>query len=157
MFLRPDEVTNLKRGRQIQLEIKEGDVRVLKRNFCGVYELYCQQNPRDVEYFEDLVLFKNRYGTAKKKFPLYNLTRQSMDVYPIAERVDPRELLKWFGEYGKIIYKKTSSIDDMEIEYYEWISDMENTMSSFQIIKYRNKYTLNIALKKKSERIKKAS
>lgn len=157
MFLRPDEVTNLKRGRQILLEIKEGDVRVLKRNFCGVYELYHQENSRNVEYFEDLILFKNRYGTMHKKFPLYNLARQSMDVYPIAERIDTRELLRWFGEYGKIIHKKNSVIDDIEIEYYEWISDMENTLSCFQIVKYKHKYTLNITLKNKSERIRKVS
>jgi hypothetical protein len=147
MIFKPDEVTTLKKGRQVTVELKEGEIRVLKRNFCGVYELYKQDNPRSVEYFEDLNLFKNRHGNIHKKFPLYNLLRQRLDIYPIAEVMDWKELLKWFSEYGKVVHKKTSRYDDIEIEDYTWISDMENIQCKFQIVKDSDTFTLNISVK----------
>jgi hypothetical protein len=147
MILEPDEVTNLKKGRQVLLEINEGDVRILKRNFCGVYEFYNVDDSRHVEYFEDLNLFKNRYGSLKKKFGLYNISRQRLDIYSLIENMDAKDVLKWFGEYGKVIHSKAAEFDGLIIEYYSWISDMENTVSNFQIVNDGNKYTLNISVK----------
>ena len=147
MIFKPDEVTNLKKGRQILLEIKEGDVRVLKRNFCGVYEFYHQEDLRNPEYFEDLNLFKNRYGSLKKKFPLYNLSRQRLDVYSLIESMEPKEILKWFSYYGKIVLQNIKEFDGLEISYYSWVSDMEHTLSNFQIVNDDNKFTFNISVK----------
>lgn len=147
MIFNPDEVTNLKKGKQILLEIKEGDVRVLKRNFCGVYEFYHLDDNRHVEYFEDLNLFKNRYGSIKKKFPLYNLSRQRLDIYSVIESMDLKEALKWFSEYGNVVFHKTAEFDDLIIDYYSWVSDTENTVSNFQIINDQAKYTFNISVK----------
>lgn len=147
MFFRPDEVTNLKKGRQILLELKEGDIRILKRNFCGVYEFYHAEDTRHVEYFEDLNLFKNRYGSNKKKFPLYNLSRQRLDVYSLVEFMELRELLKWFAEYGNVVFHKTMEFDSLIIDYYTWISDTEHTMSNFQILHEGAKFTFNISVK----------
>lgn len=149
MLFKPDEVANLKNGNQIFVEIKEGDVRILKRNYCGVYELYKSDNPERPEYFEDLTLFKNRYGSIHKKFPLNNLSRQRLDIFPVAEYITLRELIKWFKDYGKIIYVKTVELGDIEIDYYNWISDMENTLSSFRILRYGEKFTINISVKNK--------
>lgn len=149
MLLKPDEVANLKKGKEVFVEIKEGDVRLLKRNFCGVYQLYSKECPKEMEYFEDLTLFKNRYGSTHKKFPLFNIWRQRLDIFPVAEVMDKRELFKWFSEYGKIIHVKSITISGMEIDYYNWVSDMENTLSSFQIIKNTEGYTINIAPKNK--------
>lgn len=154
MLLKPDEVTNLKRGSDVLVEVKEGDIRVLKRNFCGVYEFFRKDGQRSVEYFEDLNLFKNRYGNIHRRFPLYNLSRQRLDVFPVVEGMDVRQILKWFGEYGKIIYQKSKKYDDLEIEYYGWVSDSENTLSNFQIIKSMDKFTLNISQSNSSRRIK---
>lgn len=147
MLLKPDEVTNLKKGKQIFVEIKEGDVRILRRNFCGVYELYHKNNQRKAEYFEDLNLFKNRYGSTKKKFLLYNLSHQRLDIYCLAEVMKQKDLIKWFEEYGKVVLTKTENHGDIEIEHYIWISDMENTHSNFQIIKNEDDFTLNIPFK----------
>jgi hypothetical protein len=135
MLLRPDEITNLKKGRQINVEIKEEDVRVLKRNFCGVYELFYHENPRRVEYFEDLNLFKNRYGSVHKKFPLHNISRQRLDIYPVIENMGLNDMFRWFSEYGKLICCDSTLFDGIEIEYYKWISNTENTVSKFQVIK----------------------
>lgn len=147
MLLRPDEVTNLKKGREILIELREGEVRVLKRNFCGVYEFFSQEDKRAVEYFEDLNLFKNRYGNIHKKFPLTNLSRQRLDIYPLTEAMNKRQLLKWFSEYGKIIYQRTKVFDDIEIEYYCWVSATENTSTNFQILNTSDGLTLNISPK----------
>lgn len=154
MLLKPDEVTTLKRGSDVLVEVREGDVRVLRRNFCGVYEFFCKEDQRTVEYFEDLNLFKNRYGNIHKRFPLYNLSRQRLDVFPVTEGMDGRHILKWFGEYGKIIHQKSKKYDEIEIEYYSWISDSENTLSHFQIIRNLDKCTLNISSKNIIEKIK---
>lgn len=154
MLLKPDEVTNLKRGSDVLVEVKEGDIRVLKRNFCGVYEFFRKDDQRFVEYFEDLNLFKNRYGNIHRRFPLYNLSRQRLDVFPVVEEMNVRQVLKWFGEYGKIIYQKSKKYDELEIEYYSWVSDSENTLSHFQIIKSTDKFTLNISQSNSSKRIK---
>lgn len=156
MLFKPDEVTNLKKGRQVLVEIKEGDVRVLKRNFCGVYELYSENDPRNMEYFEDLNLFKNRYGTIHKRFPLYNLSRQRLDVYPVVKDMDPKDILKWFGDYGKIIYQKNMEFDGLNIDFYTWISDMENTVSNFQVVNGGGNITLNISPKNALRKIKRA-
>lgn len=153
MLLKPDEVTNLKKGRDVLVEISEGDVRVLKRNFCGVYEFFRLEDQRSVEYFENLNLFKNRYGNIHKRFPIYDLSRQRLDVFPVTEGMDVRHILKWFGEYGKIIYQKSKKYDGLEIEYYSWISDSENTPSNFQILKTMGKFTLNISPKNSIKRI----
>ena len=147
MIFQPDEVTNLKKGRQVLLEINEGDVRILKRNFCGVYEFYNADDSRHVEYFEDLNLFKNRYGSLKKKFGLYNISRQRLDIYSLIDNMDSKNILKWFNEYGKAIHIKTAEFDGLVIEYYNWVSDMENTISNFQIVNDGYKYTLNISVK----------
>jgi hypothetical protein len=147
MIFQPDEVTNLKKGRQVLLEINEGDIRILKRNFCGVYEFYNVDDSRHVEYFEDLNLFKNRYGSLKKKFGLYNISRQRLDIYSLIENIDSKDILKWLGEYGKTIHIKTVEFDGLVIEYYSWLSDMENTVSNFQIVNDGSKYTLNISVK----------
>jgi hypothetical protein len=147
MLFKPDEVTTLKRGKQILVEIKEGDVRVLKRNFCGVYELFKQDDIRNVEYFEDLTLFKNRYGGVHKKFPLYNLSRQRLDIYPIVEHMSEKDVLKWFSEYGTVTYSKKSKYDDIEVHEYNWISDTENTLSKFQIARDKNTFVLSIAVR----------
>ncbi|EYE89851.1 hypothetical protein Q428_00085 [Fervidicella metallireducens AeB] len=147
MIFKPDEVANLKKGRTIHVEIKEGDVRVLKRNFCGVYELFPEDNSCQTEYFEDLNLFKNRYGNVHKKFPLYNICKQRLDIYPVAEEKDCRYILKWFSEYGKIIYQRTKTFAGLDIDYYIWISDMENTISSFQVVKDDHHFTLSIGSK----------
>lgn len=149
MLFKPDEVVNLKNGNQIFVEIKEGDVRILKRNYCGVYELYKNDNPERPEYFEDLTLFKNRYGSIHKRFPLNNLSRQRLDIFPVAEYITLRELIKWFKDYGKIIFVKTVELEDIEIDYYNWISDMENTLSSFRILRYGERFTINISIKNK--------
>lgn len=156
MLFKPNEITNLKKGRYVLVEIKEGDVRVLKRNFCGVYELYCEEDSRSVEYFEDLNLFKNRYGTVHKRFPLYNLSRQRLDVYPVVKEMDGKEILKWFGDYGKIVYINTTRFDGLKIDYYTWISDMENTISKFQIVNDGDNVSLNIAAKNELRKIRKA-
>ncbi|TDT50563.1 hypothetical protein [Fonticella tunisiensis] len=153
MLFKPDEVANLKKGSKVLVEIKEGDVRVLKRNYCGVYELYNMNNPYISEYFEDLNLFKNRYGSVHKKFPLYNLSRQRLDIYPAAERMELNEMMKWFSDYGKILYIKSAKVGTLTIEYYRWISDMENTVSNFQIVKDGDEFTLNIAVRNSSERM----
>jgi hypothetical protein len=147
MLFKPDEVTTLKKGRQILVEIKEGEVRALKRNFCGVYELYHQDNSRNVEYFEDLNLFKNRYGNIHKRFPLHNILRQRLDIYPVAEVMDVKDLLKWFSQYGKVIRNKTKKYDDIQIESYSWVSDMENSLCKFQIVRDKDIFTLNISIK----------
>ncbi len=147
MIFQPDEVTNLKKGRQVLLEISEGDVKVLKRNFCGVYEFYNVDDSRHVEYFEDLNLFKNRYGSLKKKFGLYNISRQRLDIYSLMENMDSKDILKWFSEYGKTMHIKTAEFDGLIIEYYTWLSDMENTVSNFQLVNDGFKYTLNISVK----------
>lgn len=149
MLLKPDEVANLKKGKQVFVEVKEGDVRLLKRNFCGVYQLYPRDFPEKAEYFEDLTLFKNRYGSIHKKFSLYNLSRQRLDIFPVAENMCQRDIFKWFGEYGKIIYLKSTKVAGLEISYYNWISDTENTLSSFQIIRDGDSFTMNISLKNK--------
>lgn len=154
MLLKPDEVTNLKKGRDVLVEVKEGDVRVLRRNFCGVYEFFRKDGQRSVEYFEDLNLFKNRYGNVHRRFPLYNLSRQRLDVFPVTERMDAGRILKWFGEYGKIIYQKSRKYDELEIEYYSWVSDSENTLSNFQIIKSMDKFALNISPNNSVRKIK---
>lgn len=155
MIFKPDEVSNLKKGKQVYVEIKEGDVRILRRNYCGVYELYHKNSSKRMEYFEDLTLFKNRYGSLKKKFPLYNLSRQRLDVYSIAESSSLKDLLKWFQEYGKISLIRADKYEDIEIDYYTFISDMENTLSNFQIIKSETDFTLNISIKNEGK-IKKA-
>lgn len=147
MILTPDEVTNLKKGRQILLELGDGDVRILKRNFCGVYEFYHVDDNRKVEYFEDLNLFKNRYGSVKKKFPLYNISRQRIDIYSLIDTMDSKEILKWFSEYGSTAYIKTSEFDGLIIHYYSWVSDTENTLSNFQILDDNGKISLNISVK----------
>lgn len=147
MIFQPDEVTNLKKGRQVLLEINEGDIRVLKRNFCGVYEFYNVDDSRHVEYFEDLNLFKNRYGSLKKKFGLYNISRQRLDIYSLIENMEAKDIIKWFGEYGKSVHIKTTEFDGLVIDYYSWLSDMENTVSNFQIVNDGYKYTLNISVK----------
>lgn len=154
MLLKPDEVTNLKRGSDVLVEIMEGDVRVLRRNFCGVYELFRREDARSLEYFEDLNLFKNRYGSIHRKFPLYNLARQRLDIFPVAEKMDVGQILKWFEEYGKIFYKKSKIIDDIEIEYYSWLSDSENTLSNFQILKAFGESTLNISPRNSASKVK---
>jgi hypothetical protein len=147
MLFKPDEVTTLKRGRQVMIEIKEGDVRVLKRNFCGVYELFTQDNHLLVQYFEDLNLFKNRYGNVHKKFPIHNMARQRLDIYPVVENMHAKEVLKWFSEYGEVVHNKTTKFDDIIIEDYNWISDTENTVSKFQIVRDKDTFTLNISVK----------
>jgi hypothetical protein len=147
MIFKPDEVTNLKKGRQILLELKEGEVRVLKRNFCGVYEFYHVDDSRNVEYFEDLNLFKNRYGSVKKKFPLYNLTRQRLDIYSVVDTMELKDVLRWFSEYGLVSNPKSTEFDGLIIDYYTWISDTENTHSNFQILHDSNKFTLTISVK----------
>ena len=154
MLLKPDEVTNLKRGREVLVEIDEKDVRVLKRNFCGVYEFFCKEDQISVEYFEDLNLFKNRYGSIHKRFPLYNLKRQRLDVFPVTEGMDVRHILKWFGEYGKIVFLKSKKYEELEIEYYSWISDSENTRSNFQILKALGNFTLSISPKNSINKVK---
>lgn len=145
MLLKPDEVTNLKRGKDVLVEITGGEVRVLRRNFCGVYEFFRRSDQRIVEYFEDLNLFKNRYGNVHRKFPLDNLSRQRLDVFPVAEVMDVRQILKWFGEYGKIIHLRSKSYEDLEVDYYSWVSNSENTQSNFQIVRNVDKFTLNIS------------
>lgn len=154
MLFKPDEVTNLKRGRDVLVEVSEGDVRVLRRNFCGVYEFFRKEDQRFVEHFEDLNLFKNRYGNIHKRFPLYNLSRQRLDVFPVTEGMDVRHILKWFGEYGKIIYQKSKKYDELVIEYYSWVSDSENTLSNFQIVRNMDKFTLSISPKNTIKKIK---
>lgn len=145
MLLKPDEVTNLKRGKDVLVEITGGEVRVLRRNFCGVYEFFRRSDQRIVEYFEDLNLFKNRYGNVHRKFPLDNLSRQRLDVFPVAEVMDVRQILKWFGEYGKIIHLRSKIYEDLEVDYYSWVSNSENTQSNFQIVRNMDKFTLNIS------------
>jgi hypothetical protein len=154
MLFKPDEVTNLKNGKRILVELKEGDVRVLKRNFCGVYELFHEENPLNVEYFEDLNLFKNRYGSIHRKFPLHNISRQRLDIYPITQGMEEREILKWFGAHGKVRYKKTVKMDQLEIRYYIWISDTENTLSGFQLVGDGEGVTLNISAKNLMDKVK---
>lgn len=149
MLFKPDEVTNLKKGRQIELEIADGDVRILKRNFCGVYELYSPKNPLTPEYYDDLILFKNRYGSTCKRFPLYNLIRQRLDIYPVSDSLSLKDLLKWFSEYGKLIRINTTDFDGILVDHYSWRSDSENTLSHFQIARYNENYTLNIRFKAK--------
>lgn len=153
MLFKPDEVTSLKNGRMILVELKEGDVRVLKRNFCGVYELFHSDNTLNIEYFEDLNFFKNRYGSIHKRFPLYNISRQRLDIYPVAEGMEEKEILKWFGEYGKVKYVNTSKLGPVTIKYYKWISDMENTETKFQIVYDGDGFTLNIAVRNVREEV----
>lgn len=146
MIFKPDEVTSLKKGSHVFVEVKEGDLRVLKRNFCGVYELYKQNFERDVEYFEDLNLFKNRYGNVHKKFLIYNLSAQRLDIYPVVEKMNEKEILKWFSEYGSISYHGKKVFDGIEINYYSWISDMDKTRSTFQLMCQGESCTLNISI-----------
>lgn len=154
MLLKPDEVTNLKRGKDVLVELSGGEIRVLRRNFCGVYEFFRRSDQRTVEYFEDLNMFKNRYGNVHRRFPLDNLSRQRLDIFPVAEGMDVRQLLKWFGEYGRIIHLRSKSYEDLEIDYYSWVSNSENTQSNFQIVRNMDKFTLNISPKNGIRKIK---
>lgn len=147
MVLKPNEVTYLKKGQKNLVEIREGDVRILRRNYCGVYELYREDEPAHTEYFEELNLFKNRYCKTKKKFSLYNISRQRLDIYPLIGYSSLRGLLKWFGEYGRIIYYDTKNFDGIEIDYYSWVSEMDNTVSNFQVVREGKKFTMNISVK----------
>lgn len=147
MIFKPDEVTNLKKGRQVFLEIEEGDVRVLKRNFCGVYELFRQDDERNAEYFDNLNFFKNRYGNVHKKFPITNLSKQRLDIYPVVEKLNLKEVFKWLNQYGKVVFQKTVELDSLAVEYYIWISDSENTSAAFQIIKSGCSFSINIPFK----------
>ena len=146
MIFKPDEVTSLKKGSHVFVELKEGDLRILKRNFCGVYELYKQNFDRDVEYFEDLNLFKNRYGNVHKKFFIYNISAQRLDIYPVVESMNEKEMLRWFSEYGSISYCGKKVFDGIEINYYSWSSDMDKTRSTFQVMCQGGSCTLNISV-----------
>lgn len=112
-----------------------------------MYELYKNSNPLVVEYFEELTLFKNRYGNIRKRFNLYNISKQRLDIYPLAEHTDLKEILKWFSEYGKIVYNGSKEFDDMVIDYYTWISEMDNTASNFQVVHQGDCFTLNISVR----------
>ncbi|CDF57186.1 hypothetical protein [Thermobrachium celere] len=156
MIFRPMEVKNLKKGKWIDVEIAEGDVRVLRRNYCGVYELFSKDNPRKVEYFNDLQLFKIRYGTLVKKFPLINISKQRFDIYIVAEKLDLPSLLKWFSNYGEVKLKKSINIDSERIDYYTWSSYSDVCTCEFQIVTSSEGYTINIS-KEPFEKIKKVS
>ncbi|SHF20296.1 hypothetical protein [Caloramator proteoclasticus] len=156
MILKPMEVKNLKRGKWIDVEVYDGDVRVLRRNYCGVYELFHRDNPRKIEYFEDLQLFKIRYGTLIKKFPLTNISKQRLEIYKVAEHLDLSSLLKWFSTYGIVDLKKSINIDGLKIDYYIWSSDADACNCEFQIIESKDGYTINIS-KEPYEKIKRAS
>lgn len=155
MVLRPMEVKNLKRGQWINVEISDGDVRILRRNYCGVYELFHQNTPRKVEYFNDLQLFKIRYGTLVKKFPLINISKQRLEIYKIAETLDTHSLLKWFSEYGNVVFKNKLKLDNLSIDYYTWESSTDACKCEFQIVNSQDGFTLNIS-KEPFEKIKKA-
>lgn len=144
MIFKPDEVTTLKKGSHIYVELTEEDVRVLKRNFCGVYELFEQGNSRSAEYFEDLILFKNKYGSVQRKFALYNLPSQKTDIYTLAENMSLKEILRWFSHYGKLSLIDSTSIDSINIDHYRWISDVGQNVCYFNVAVTSGDFYLNI-------------
>lgn len=131
-------------------------MRILRRNYCGVYELFHESRPNKIEYFNDLQLFKIRYGNLIKKFPLINISKQRLEIYKVAETLDLNSLLKWFSQYGEIASKNTLNIDNLTITYYTWISSTDSCKCDFQIVKSQDGYTLNIS-KEPFEKIKRAS
>ncbi|KRQ86329.1 hypothetical protein ABG79_01841 [Caloramator mitchellensis] len=146
MIYKPNEVKSLKKGQSINVEINEA-LMVLRRNFCGVYELYSQKNQRHVEYFDNLNFFKIRYADLNKKFPLVNLSMQRLEIFSISKKIPKESLLKWFNEYGKIIHENTKYLDGIKIEYYIWISETDGSASRFNIAEFDDEYTLNIPAK----------
>lgn len=146
MIYKPNEVRSLKRGQSINVEIDEA-LMILRRNFCGVYELYSQKNPRNVEYFDNLTFFKIRYANLNKKFPLINISMQRLEIFSISKKIPKESLLKWFNEYGKIIHENTKNVDNIKIEYYVWISDADGSATRFNIAEFNDEYTLNIPAK----------
>ncbi len=145
MIFKPDEVTTLKKGSHINVELNSSDIRTLKRNFCGVYELFKPDNSRDVEYFDDLILFKNRYGTIHRKFTLYNLRVQRIDIYTLTQNMNKKEVLKWFSHYGSVELLNTSKIDFITIENYRWISDIGDNICYFNIATTPFDFKINIS------------
>lgn len=143
-MFKPDEVSTLKKGSHIHVELDDKDIRLLKRNFCGVYELFKPDNSRNVEYFDDLILFKNRYGTTQRKFALYNLRAQRMDIYTVTENMTLKEVLKWFSHYGTVKNINSVQIDSIGIDHYEWLSDIGDNVCYFNVATTPFDFKINI-------------
>ncbi|MEF9952315.1 MAG: hypothetical protein RR838_06940 [Clostridium sp.] len=151
MIFKPDEVTTLKKGSHIHVEVTDGDIRILKRNFCGVYELFKTDTDREIEYFDDLILFKNKYGSIQRKFALYNLYAQKKDIYTLTEKLTLKEVFKWFSQYGKVEEVDSVEIDNIVIDGYKWTSDVGDNVCYFNIAITPIDYKINIKnLKKKA-------
>lgn len=144
MLLKPDEITTLKKGSQTYVEIYTEDIRILKRNFCGVYELSKENSDRNTEYFEDLILFKNKYGSTQRKFPLYNLNLQKTHIYALSEKLDLKTLFKWFSLYGELSLINTTKIDSIKIDNYKWISYTEKSISYLSVATISSEFKINI-------------
>ncbi|MEG0006270.1 MAG: hypothetical protein RR730_10635, partial [Clostridium sp.] len=144
LIFKPDEVTTLKKGSHIHVEVTEGDIRILKRNFCGVYELYQNDTDREIEYFDDLILFKNKYGSIQRKFALYNLYAQRKDIYTLTENLTLKEVIKWFSQYGRVEEVESVKIDNIIIDGYKWISDIGDNVCYFNVALTPNEYKINI-------------
>lgn len=149
MVFKPDEVTTLKKGSHVYVEITEEDIRILKRNFCGVYELYKFENDREVEYFDDLILFKNKYGSTQRKFALYNLRSQRNDIYTLTDNMDIKDIFKWFSDYGDVETLNTVKIDSIVITTYRWLSDIGDNICYFTIAITQLGFKLNIIQNKR--------
>ncbi|MEG0371251.1 MAG: hypothetical protein RR515_05185 [Clostridium sp.] len=144
MIFKPDEVTTLKKGSHIHIEVTNGQINILKRNFCGVYELSKSDTDRDVEYFDDLVLFKNKYGSTQRKFPLYNLLAQRKDIYILTENMNLKYIIKWFSHYGDVELIDSIEIDNIKIQSYKWRSDIGDNLCFFNVAITSTDFKLNI-------------
>ncbi|KMT22940.1 hypothetical protein [Clostridium cylindrosporum] len=144
LIFKPDEVATLKKGSHINVEITEEDIRILKRNFCGVYELFKPDSSRCVEYFDDLILFKNRYGSVQRKFALYSLYAQKKDIYTLTENMSLKEVLRWFSQYGTVENVSSVKIDNINIDNYCWTSDIGDNVCYFSVATTPFDFKINI-------------
>ena len=58
-----------------------------------------------------------------------------------------KDILKWFGEYGKIIILRLRNLMDCSLSITVGYQIWNHTVSNFQIVNDGNKYTLNISVK----------
>ncbi|MCX7904896.1 MAG: hypothetical protein N2486_10365 [Caloramator sp.] len=143
MVFKPDEVKSLRKGQIVNVEI-DGKIMLLRRNFCGVYELFSPRNQRHIEYFDNLNFFKIRYGNLSIKFPITNIMLQRNEIYALSKKLSKEEILKWFSKFGRLNFIGSKSIDEVEIEYYTWISDYDGSKCEFCLADIDGEYTLNI-------------
>ncbi|CCC57955.1 hypothetical protein CAAU_0306 [Caloramator australicus RC3] len=69
---------------------------------------------------------------------------QRNEIYALAKKLSKEELLKWFSRFGKLNFEGEKVIDEVEIEYYSWISDYDGAKCEFCIADIDGECTLNI-------------